>query len=669
MANAFWTALYQLPPEELEGAGVIERARTSSNNFPTYICPFCGNGSGKNGTGLTVLRFENGYYNYHCFGKCGGENYNAYDLIAAHLGTERGAEVAKFAKERFNLRDDYEGGRKNFESSTTQESEVEEKISAEEKQQIKNWLEDSQKNLREFVDRQGGSYRGLSYETLKNACCGYAEKSELNGQPAAPYLLFPTENGYFARLTDEKNFPNHKTKLNSRGKKKIYGLNRADFPQDKIFVVEGIIDCISINQSGFSAIALLGSAVQFNMITEKNFAKDTKFIVILDNDAAGNAAAKKVADEFKKAGYPAVVETLSDDYKDANEFLQADSDGLRARLKNLMQSTEKEFEKILGEIQGYSRASYFKNFFVDILNSRAVFSNRCTGFNFLDREQKFLPGLYVVGGIPAVGKTTFTWQMLEQIASRGETCIFCSYEMSMTEIFAKSLSRRLFKDFEIELTVANILAGKFGEFLKDETLTGEPAVVMNQLENSEDDLRVLETDKNIDEMLEQLKKICEDCEKPPIIAIDYLQIIPSAKDTIKMAVDDTIRKLKNFQRETNATFLVISSLNRQNYKESATFESFKESGGIEYSADVVWCLQFYREKDDKGEYKILNNSKIEEMKKENPRKINLKCLKNRYGGNYDCYFRYYPAADYFENCEDFKFENLKINNGSGRKTI
>ena len=39
------------------------------------------------------------------------------------------------------------------------------------------------------------------------------------------------------------------------------------------------------------------------------------------------------------------------------------------------------------------------------------------------------------------------------------------------------------------------------------------------------------------------------------------------------------------------TIIVISSVNRANYMQPIDFESLKESGGIEYSADVIWGLQ------------------------------------------------------------------------------
>ena len=171
-----------------------------------------------------------------------------------------------------------------------------------------------------------------------------------------------------------------------------------------------------------------------------------------------------------------------------------------------------------------------------------LYAERKTGFENLDEFQLFTPGLYVIGAMPATGKTTFCWQLLEQLARKGETCIY-------------------------------------------------------------------------------------------------------------------VRKLKKFQRDTNTTFIVISSFNRTNYAQSVSFESFKESGNIEYTADVVWALQLNLMNEIKGgELVSETRRKIDEAKKQQPRQIHLKCLKNRQGTNYDCFFEYHSAHDCFEACDmdDFK---------------
>ena len=97
--------------------------------------------------------------------------------------------------------------------------------------------------------------------------------------------------------------------------------------------------------------------------------------------------------------------------------------------------------------------------------------------------------------------------------------------------------------------------------------------------------------------------------------------------------------------------IAISSVNRANYLTPIDFESLKESGCIEFTADVIWGLQL----------ECLNNTVFEKasnikekrdlIKKEkssNPRKIELVCLKNRYGvSNFSCYFDYYAKNDLF----------------------
>ena len=304
---------------------------------------------------------------------------------------------------------------------------------------------------------------------------------------------------------------------------------------------------------------------------------------------------------------------------------------------------EKSFNEIIAyaenKISNWSRstlpskslqlADYFANQLKADIDSLKNYAGRLTGFKNIDEQQFFNPGLYVIGATPAAGKTTFCWQLLEQLAERGEDCIYCSYEMSGLELFTKTAARRLFlRDKQTTLTAADIRRGSWSTQLDN---------VISEVANSKTNLQVLELqDESIDELLIRLKPLCFDKQKAPVICLDYLQIVPSSKESTKLGVDDSVRKLKKFQRDTNSTFIVISSFNRANYAQGVSFESFKESGNIEYTADVVWALQL----------NILNyvnasnisdtRKRIDEAKKQQPRQIILKCLKNRHGTNYDC---------------------------------
>ena len=299
-----------------------------------------------------------------------------------------------------------------------------------------------------------------------------------------------------------------------------------------------------------------------------------------------------------------------------------------------------------------SRSHYLNQLIIADIGKSKNYANRKTGFWNIDNQQIFSPGLYVLGATPACGKTTFAWQLLEQLAANGEFCIFCSYEMSRLELFSKSLARELFiRDRQATLTAADIRSGSTSKSYEE--------VFINLANDSSNDIKLLELrDESIDDLLRILKPYCSDKDKSPIVCLDYLQIVPVSDNqklnSDKARIDSIVHKLKSFQRETNTTFIVVSSFNRMNYFQQVSFESFKESGNIEYTADVIWALQLNIVNQIKiGDNISSTRKKFEDAKKSQPRQIQLKCLKNRQGNNYDCFFDYYSAHDFFEPCDGF----------------
>ena len=316
----------------------------------------------------------------------------------------------------------------------------------------------------------------------------------------------------------------------------------------------------------------------------------------------------------------------------------------------IIAAAQKIFDDISRDATSTKRTTFgnffAKNFDGDVEFAKA-YADRRTGFDNLDTEQFFSPGLYVIGATPAAGKTTFCWQLLEQLARRGETCIYCSYEMSRLELFAKSLARELFRRVpSTDLTAADIRRGAWSIQLADARADFAADSI---------DLSVLELqDETVDDLLTLLKPLCLDKCRAPVVCLDYLQIVPTSRESTRLGIDDSVRRLKNFQRNTNTTFIVISSFNRTNYAHAVSFESFKESGNIEYTADVVWALQLNIMNEIKSLTDISDTRrKIDDAKRRQPRQINLKCLKNRQGTNYDCYFNYHSAHDCFEPCKPF----------------
>ena len=85
---------------------------------------------------------------------------------------------------------------------------------------------------------------------------------------------------------------------------------------------------------------------------------------------------------------------------------------------------------------------------------------------------------------------------------------------------------------------------------------------------------------SVDDITNYLKGYVADTQEKPLVIIDYLQILaPSdTRLTDKQQIDLNITTLKRLSRDLDIPILAISSFNRLNYSQSASFEAFKESG-------------------------------------------------------------------------------------------
>ena len=292
------------------------------------------------------------------------------------------------------------------------------------------------------------------------------------------------------------------------------------------------------------------------------------------------------------------------------------------------------------------------------------YRERGTGYKNLDENCKLYPGLYVIGAVSSLGKTTFMHQMADQLSQNGERVIYVSYEQSRFELISKGLSRLTYLHSEKKYGVSSlqIRSGAQGESIK--------SAVSEYKKFGKNELIVeADFDYTIEKIVE-LVKLDIAKGKYPVLIVDYLQVIAPAKDKLgrtpntKEHIDEVVKRLKSLQREYGLVVFLISSLNRQNYLTQIDFESFKESGGIEYTADVVFGMQLAVMKSDIFKKDASLNEKREAVKKakgENPRKIELVCLKNRYAApGYSCYFKYYAKYDLFEvDVESDKTEKIR----------
>ena len=115
--------------------------------------------------------------------------------------------------------------------------------------------------------------------------------------------------------------------------------------------------------------------------------------------------------------------------------------------------------------------------------------------------------------------------------------------------------------------------------------------------------------------------------------VDYLQLAkydePGKSFTDLQEINNKVAHLKHIVDKYKLPMIVISSLNRETYKDNSknkptpiNLSSFKGSGEIEYTADSVWALN-YKKIYESGDY-----NEIEEKKKP-VRNLVLDILKSR----------------------------------------
>jgi replicative DNA helicase len=130
-----------------------------------------------------------------------------------------------------------------------------------------------------------------------------------------------------------------------------------------------------------------------------------------------------------------------------------------------------------------------------------------------------------------------------------------------------------------------------------------------------------------------------------------LQIIApyDLRSTDKQNTDKAVFELKRLSRDLKIPVIGISSLNRENYNCTISMTAFKESGAIEYSSDVLIGLQFEKMSEILGKEDVrITAESINILKRADPRKIELKILKNRNGATGDSIkYDYYPKFNYF----------------------
>lgn len=368
-------------------------------------------------------------------------------------------------------------------------------------------------------------------------------------------------------------------------------------------------------------------------------------------------------------------------FKDANEHFKNDKTGFKENADSIEEKAmQKEKEKQEAALADYYKKSAGAKIidFIDRATSKINTPYFATGFEELDKELDggLFEGLYFIGAVSSLGKTTFCLQIADQLAEQGHDVLFFTLEQSEFELMAKSISRLTYKLCdskeenaktargittpsrydnykEPELDLITKAYSKYKTMAENKLYfiegVGNVGVEKTEPQNSHENKETSQYIRDI--VAEHVKRTG----RKPVVIIDYIQILEPAemRASDKQNTDRAVNALKRLSRDYKIPIIGISSFNRGNYNNAVSMESFKESGAIEYSSDILLGLQ------PAGMGKGSSGSEtLEETKKSKVRKLELVILKNRNGrtgGKIE--FDYHSLFNYFEETTG-KFKTL-----------
>ena len=618
-------------------------------NKKAYVCPLCGSGTGRNATGaFTITPDGNSWKCFAC--DKGGDTL---DLIGYVEGIDDYNSKLTRAGELFNMTIDAPAREYQNQDKTAQNTDTHNSIHTPTNGNYLAFYKQANDNI------QATNYpekRGLSKAILDRFKIGYVENWKHPNAPenvtGSPRLIIPvTQTSYLARDTRD-NIPDYQKQY---AKTKVGGsdiFNGRAFIDDldkPIFIVEGEIDALSIMEVGGVAVAL-GSTSNAKklagMVRDKQL--ERPLILALDNDSRGRKTQAELEGLLQAQKTPYTIAVLTEGaVKDPNEMLVKNKEAFTARVEDAIKNARDDKEKYL-ETSTDNYIQDFLNGIADSVNTPSI----STGFPILDKslDGGFYEGLYIVGAISSLGKTTLVTQIADQVASKGHDVLIFSLEMARAEIMAKSISRHTVMEvlqtggeMKNAKTVRGITAGNRYEKYSNT----ERELIKNAVQTYSGYAKHIYITEGVGDLgVNQIRATVEKHTRytgnTPLVIVDYLQILAPANEraTDKQNTDKAVMELKRISRDFKTPVIGISSFNRDNYNNAVSMQAFKESGAIEYSSDILIGLQL------KGAGQ--KDFDATEAKSKSPREIELVILKNRNGKTGDKVpFEFYPMFNYF----------------------
>ena len=485
----------------------------------------------------------------HCF-SC-GVDYDIFDVVGIDTGLS-GKELFNHVYGLYNISVDYDNSKSQTSSKSIPQPESKTNVNIQKGTQ----QELPRESLTEFFAKCHSAVEKTDYWKKRGLSKAIVDAYNLGYWEEKRRFVIPTgEFSYNARATWEAD--KKERYLKPKGHFELFNLKSIPLAEQPVFVVEGEFDALSIIEAGGIAVAL-GSSSNLRFI---EFLKSNRpkypLILALDNDEAGRAGEAKLSEELTKIQVDFVDADITFGFKDANEALVEDRESfvqsvLNAK-NNVLNLLEEKRQK---EAEAYYQTSAVNGLSEFIADIERRHNKDCvsTGFENLDEilDGGFYPGLYIIGAISSLGKTTFALQVADNAAKKGQDVLVFSLEMGKQELIAKSISRLSFQkckswgsELDFATTTRNLMNGK--------SLNSKERVdFLNECIKGYSDYagrifyHIGIGDIGVEKIKSVIARHIRITGRKPLVIIDYLQIIApfDMRATDKQNTDKAVVELK-----------------------------------------------------------------------------------------------------------------------------
>lgn len=208
-----------------------------------------------------------------------------------------------------------------------------------------------------------------------------------------------------------------------------------------------------------------------------------------------------------------------------------------------------------------------------------------TKFKGLDNIIKGLHGsdLMIIAARPAVGKTSFAMNIVENVALQGYSCAVFSLEMSKEQLVQRMLC---------SVAGVNMGSALTGKMNKTEWMKITRAKeLLKDAKIFIDDSAMITPEEALSKCRRLKKKVGLD-----LVMIDYIQLMNTKNskrdENRQQEISEISRNLKILAKELNVPVLALSQLSRavESRKGRPQLSDLRESGAIEQDADIVMFI-------------------------------------------------------------------------------